>query len=57
MRGLVNFFNTLITENTELNSLKDSFDIALPTPGLHIESRLEAREDYIGDIRSLDVKS
>lgn len=53
-------FNTLITENTELNSLKDSFDIALPTPGLHIESRLgacDACEDYIGDIRSLDVKS
>jgi hypothetical protein len=51
-------FAELVGENSQLDDLKGSFDITLPTPGLHIEPRLgdcNACEEYIEELRRIDL--
>jgi hypothetical protein len=53
-------FDQLVTNNTDLMSMQDTLSVVLPTPGVHLESRLgqcTACEDYVEQIRKLDLES
>jgi hypothetical protein len=53
-------FEQLVSGNELLYEIADGFPITMPTPGLHIETRLgtcDACEEYIDQIRRLDLRA
>ncbi len=53
-------FTQLVSANPALTGLSDSFEISLPTSGLHVETRLggcDACEPYVQSLRELDLLS
>lgn len=57
---LKQLFDTLVTNNKDLTSMQTVIPVDLPTPGIHLETRLgecSACEDYVEQIRQLDLES